>query len=160
MTREPTQGRSAMEKTRGFINRRGDSDRRRSDDRRTSTKAYHGPERRSGRERRKGERRQKDLLALPEKFDDAMINLCTAAIQECNCHAVSLSMVVSLGGVQTAKRLLAVPVMQSGLFSLSEHGRVDLSVESLVLEKEYRELFEPQELSEAKKRLDLLNGRP
>jgi hypothetical protein len=69
-------------------------------------------------------------------------------------------MVVSLGGVQTAKRLLQGSVMQSGLFALAEHGRLDLSVESLVLEEEYRELFEPQELSEAKKRLDLLYGRP
>jgi hypothetical protein len=149
-----------MEEIRRFINRRGGSDRRRTGDRRQSTKAYHGPERRSGKDRRTGERRQTDLLALPEKFHEAMINLCTSAIQECNCQSISLSMVVSLGGVQTAKRLLAGPVMQSGLFALSEHGRVDLSVESLVLEEEYRELFEPQELSEAKKRLDLLHGQP
>ena len=149
-----------MEETRRFINRRGGADRRRSGDRRQSTKAYHGLERRSGKDRRTGERRQTDLLALPEKFHEAMINLCTSAIQECNCQSISLSMVVSLGGVQTAKRLLAGPVMQSGLFALSEHGRLDLSVESLVLEEEYRELFEPKELSEAKKRLDLLHGRP
>jgi len=149
-----------MEETRRFINRRGGSDRRRSVDRRKSTKAYHGPERRTGKDRRKEARRKKDLLTLPEKFHDAMINLCTSAIQECNCLSISLSMVVSLGGVQTAKRLLAGSVIQSGLLSLSEHGRVDLSVELLVLEEEYRELFEPQELSEAKKRLDLLNGRP
>ena len=149
-----------MEETRRFINRRGGADRRRSGDRRQSTKAYHGPERRSGKDRRTGERRQTDLLALPEKFHEAMINLCTSAIQECNCQSISLSMVVSLGGVQTAKRLLAGPVMQSGLFALSEHGRLDLSVESLVLEEEYRELFEPQELSEAKKRLHLLHGQP
>jgi len=149
-----------MEETRRFINRRGGADRRRSGDRRQSTKAYHGPERRSGKDRRKEERRQKDLLTLPEKFHEAMINLCTSAIQECNCQSISLSMVVSLGGVQTAKRLLAGPVMQSGLFALSEYGRLDLSVESLVLEEEYRVLFEPKELSEAKKRLDLLHGRP
>ena len=149
-----------MEETQRVINRRGSTDRRRTSDHRKSTKAYSGPERRKGKDRRKGERRKKDILALPEKFHDAMINLCTSAIQECNCQAISLSMIVSLGGVQTAKRLLAGPVMQSGLFSLSEHGRVDLSVESLVLEEEYRELFEPQELSEAKNRLDLLHGRP
>ncbi len=149
-----------MQETRRFINRKDGSDRRRSGDRRQSTKAYHGPERRSGKDRRKGEGRQKDLLTLREKFHEAMINLCTSAIQECNCQSISLSMVVSLGGVQTAKRLLAGPVMQSGLFALSEHSRLDLSVESLVLEEEYRELFEPQELSEAKNRLDLLHGRP
>jgi len=149
-----------MEETRRLINRRGGSDRRGRGDRRTSTKAYHGPERRSGKDRRKGERRQKDLIALPDRFHEAMINLCTSAIQECHCQSISLSMVVSLGGVETAKRLLRGSVMQSGLLSLAEHGRVDLSVESLVLEEEYRELFEPQELSEAKNRLDLLHGRP
>jgi hypothetical protein len=41
----------------------------------------------------------------------------------------------------------------------SEYGRWDLTVECLVLKEEYRELFEPQELSEAKKPLDLSNGR-
>jgi hypothetical protein len=145
-----------MEETQRFINRRGGSDRRRSGDRRKSTKPYDEPERRSGKDRRRGERRQKDLLALPEKFHDAMINLCTSAMKECNCLSISLSMIVALGGVQTAKKLLAGSVMQSGLFALSERGRVDLSVESLVLKEEYRELFEPQELSEAKKRLGLL----
>jgi len=149
-----------MEETRRLINRRGGADRRRSRDRRQSTKPYDGPERRSGKDRRKAERRQSDLLALPDKFHAAMINLCTSAMQECNCLSISLSMIVSLGGVQTAKRLLAGPVMQSGLFALSERGRVDLSVESLVLKEEYSELFEPQELSEAKHRLDLLHGRP
>jgi hypothetical protein len=148
-----------MDAIRRFINRRGGTDRRKSGERRTSTKAYHGPERRSGKNRRKGERRQKDLLALPEKFHEAMINLCTSAIQECHCQSISLSMVVALGGVQTAKRLLAGPVTQSGLFALSERGRLDLSVESLVLDEEYRELFEPRELSEAKHRLGLFRDR-
>jgi hypothetical protein len=149
-----------MEEEQRFINRRGGSDRRRISDRRTSTEPYHGPERRKGQDRRKGERRRKDLLELPEKFHNAMINCCTAAIQECDCYALSLSMVVSLGGIETAKRLLAGSVMQSGLLALSEHDRVDLSVESLVLQEEYRHLFEPQELSEAKHRLDLVDTQP
>jgi hypothetical protein len=149
----------AMDETRRFINRRGATDRRRGGDRRKFSKPYNGPEGRCGKEQRKGERGKKDLLGLPEKFHEAMINLCISAAQECDCLPISLSVFISLGGVQTAKNLLAGHIEQSGLFLLSEHGRLDLSVESLVLEEEYLELFEPQELSEARRRLGVLNDR-
>ena len=140
------------------IDHRSGKDRRKGGDRRKSSRPYNGPERRSDEDRRKEERRKGYISELREKFHEAMINLCTSAMQACNCQPISLQTVVHLGGVQAAKRLLANHVMQSGLFPLSEYGKWDLTVESLVLKEEYRELFEPRELSEAKKRFDLSNG--
>lgn len=91
-----------------------------------------------------------------EKFHEELINLCTTAVQVCDCQPISLSAVVAQGGVPAAKNYLASNKVRSGLFPLSEYGRIDLSVESLVLRDEYRSLFEPNELREAEKRLNLL----
>jgi len=42
------------------------------------------------------------------------------------------------------------------LYELFECGRLDLTVEYLVLREEYQELFDTEELAEAKRRIDLL----
>jgi hypothetical protein len=68
-------------------------------------------------------------------------------------------MVVEMGGVAAAKKLLASDDIQSGLYELFECGRLDLTVETLVLQDEYRSLFSPEELVEAQRRLDLLKGQ-
>jgi hypothetical protein len=91
-----------------------------------------------------------------EKFHEDLINLYTSAVQFCDCQPISLSSVVAEGGVPAAKKYLASNTVRSGLFPLSEYGRADLSVESLVLRAEYRGLFEPNEIQEAEKRLNFL----
>lgn len=91
-----------------------------------------------------------------DKFHEDLINAYTTAVKTCDCQPISLSAVVAQGGVSAAKKHLAANNVLSGLLPLSEYGRIDLSVESLVLRDEYRSLFEPDELQEAKKRLDLL----
>ena len=90
-----------------------------------------------------------------EKFHEELINLCTTALQVCGCQPISLSAVVAQGGVPAAKNYLASNKVQSRLSPLSEYGRKDLSVESLVIRREYRGLFEPNEIWEAKRRLNL-----
>ena len=91
-----------------------------------------------------------------EKFHEDLINLYTSAVKSCDCQPISLSSVVAQGGVIAAKNYLRSNTVRSGLFPLSEYGRIDLSVESLVLRDEYRSLFEADELQEAEKRLKLL----
>jgi hypothetical protein len=93
-----------------------------------------------------------------EKFHEDLINLYTSAVQSCNCQPISISSVVAQGGVPAAKKYLANSTVRSGLFPLSEYGRIDLSVESLVLRAEYRGLFEPIEIQEAEKRLNFLKS--
>ena len=91
-----------------------------------------------------------------ERFNEDLINLYTTAVRTCDCQPISLSAVVAEGGVCAVKNYLASHTIRSGLFPLSEFGRIDLSVESLVLRDDYRSLFEPNELQEAEKRLNLL----
>jgi hypothetical protein len=91
-----------------------------------------------------------------EKFHEDLINLCTSSVQTCGCQPIALSSVVAQGGVPAAKRYLAHKSIRSETFPLSEHGRIDLSVEALILRDEYRFLFEPNEIREAEKRVDLL----
>ncbi len=98
-------------------------------------------------------------MTLEEKFHQAMINIYKAAADECNYRAKAfLGMVVEMGGRNAAKKLLAGDVMQSGLYELFDCGRLDLTVETLVLKDEYKDLFTPQELAEARRRRDLLKS--
>ena len=65
-----------------------------------------------------------------------------------------LNMVYELGGVETAKKLLSTEeYIQEGIIKLWELGRLDLSVEALVLRPRYKALFTDQELKTAEKRL-------
>lgn len=62
-----------------------------------------------------------------------------------------LGMLSSDGGFQTAVRLLAASKVSDGFTRLWESGRLDLSVEALVVESEWREHFEPVLLECAEK---------
>lgn len=63
------------------------------------------------------------------------------------------------GGLVTAQRMLRKklnnPSDQKGFRALIEAGRLDLSLEKLVLEPRFRNLFTKEELTEAKRRLDM-----
>lgn len=67
---------------------------------------------------------------------------------------------VNLGAVVTAKKMLRPPKKKGantgGLQKLIDAGRTDLSIETTVLEKQFRGLFTEEELAEAKRRLDVL----
>ncbi|WP_164155263.1 phospholipase D family protein [Sandarakinorhabdus rubra] len=56
------------------------------------------------------------------------------------------------GGVDTARRLIRGQAT-SGFATLLEKGRLDLSAEALILQPRWRELFYPEELAMAEKRL-------
>ena len=58
------------------------------------------------------------------------------------------------GGVEAARRLLAAPAPQEGLFTLWELGRLGNSVKSFVLKTEYQSLFTDAERDEAHWRLE------
>jgi 5-methylcytosine-specific restriction protein A len=60
------------------------------------------------------------------------------------------------GGLKVAKRMLAKSTRAGdtkGFLALADHGRPELSIEAVVLLPEFRELFSPEELSIAEKRL-------
>lgn len=83
--------------------------------------------------------------------------LCTAcgdAKDECNYNAsYFLRMLEEMGGVATAKSLLTKTTLSSGYTELWLRGRLDITVECVVLNKTFRSLFDEQELATARRRL-------
>ncbi|MCI0701193.1 MAG: hypothetical protein L0241_08950 [Planctomycetia bacterium] len=57
------------------------------------------------------------------------------------------------GGVQTAKQLIASGDIQYGFERLAELGRLDITLEQVMLCPEYAPLFTPEELEAARWRL-------
>ncbi len=90
-----------------------------------------------------------------EDFDKAMIQVYVRAKKEAKYNATFfLQMVQDRGGIKTAKDLLKTREdVQSGLVKLWELGRLDLSVENLVLQPEWISLFTDEELAIARQRL-------
>ena len=56
--------------------------------------------------------------------------------------------------IGTAKMLLRDPKIQEGFANLYELGRLDLTVEALVVDPIWKELFEPEEIEIVRRRLE------
>ena len=69
-------------------------------------------------------------------------------------------MVHEHGGVAAAKRLLSGPVAQSGLTTLWELGRLDISMEALVVQERWQPLFSDAERQAARDRLSAYGYDP
>ncbi len=93
---------------------------------------------------------------LEMDFTRAMHNIYHRAKHECKYPATRFLRMLQddVNGVKTAKRLLAAPMIQSGLGELYEHRRLDLTVEAHVLRDDYVDLFTPEERQEAARRLE------
>jgi hypothetical protein len=75
-------------------------------------------------------------------------------LKECNYDAkVFRKMLAELGAVGAVKSLLSFDKVQSGLRGLSRLGRLDLSVEHLVIQPHWKSLFSDQEREIARERL-------
>jgi len=84
-------------------------------------------------------------------------NALEAAINE--CHKIGyhptgfMGMITSSGAFEAVRRLLDKHDGASGFTELLLKGRLDLSVEAIVLKPEWRTCFSPQELDTARRRL-------
>ena len=91
---------------------------------------------------------------LEDDFHREMENLYHAAVELGLCPTYFLRMVSEHGGVATARRLLNASEVQPGLTDLWEIGRLDLSMEALVLQERWEALFSDEERQMARKRLE------
>ena len=71
-----------------------------------------------------------------------------------------LRMIGERGGLEAARQLLGAADPASGLERLWSEGRLDISVEALVLCDRWRSLFTDEELAEADRRLRELGYDP
>jgi hypothetical protein len=93
-------------------------------------------------------------------FERAMKDVYVRAKREANYTATYfLTMLSSYGGLGTARRLLASSEVSSGFAALYERGRLDLTVEALVVKPEFAGLFTDEEINIARQRLDQLGYR-
>jgi hypothetical protein len=89
---------------------------------------------------------------LKRRFDSAMLNIYRRAKDDAGYNATRfLQMLTEHGGVETAQRLL--PSMSDGFTELWKRGRLDLTVEYLVVQPEWARLFTDAERDVAKRRL-------
>jgi len=94
-------------------------------------------------------------MALEDKFHRAMVGIYQRAKEECGYNATRfIQMMAEKGGLATAKTLLTANTPQEGFTRLWECGRLDLTVEALVLSPEYHELFTDEERRTAQQRLE------
>ena len=97
----------------------------------------------------------KYMSELEIQFDKAMFNIYHRAREKCDYNAVRfLQMLSDKGGLATAKHLLVTGNPQEGFFHLWECDCLDLTVEALVLQDRFRDLFADEELEEARRRLE------
>jgi hypothetical protein len=96
-----------------------------------------------------------DDAALESRFHSAMAQIYTRAKSEAGYNATRyLQMVAEMGGLVTAKQLLHSSGVSEGFTHLWERGRLDLSVEALILSSEWEPLFTSDERRVARDRLE------
>jgi len=98
---------------------------------------------------------------LEAAFHQEMLGVYERAKTECRYNAIRFrEMVNDHGGRAAAKLLLASKRHPEGLTRLWEEGRLDISMEVLVLTEPWRMLFTDEELRITQKRLDALGYKP
>ncbi len=92
---------------------------------------------------------------LEAQFEQAMFNIYRRAKDEAGYPAnIFLQMLTNGGGVQTAKTLINAPRPSDGYTALWERGRLDLTVEAVVVDDEgWQSLFAAEEVERARRRL-------
>jgi hypothetical protein len=96
-----------------------------------------------------------------EPLEDQFEARLRAAIQECIALGYRpqrfMEMLDTYGSRALAKRLIASGDLQDGIRRVAAMGRLDLSMEHIMLEAEFAPLFTAQELEAARWRLDQLS---
>lgn len=88
------------------------------------------------------------------QVQEAMLDIYRRAKAEAGYNATRfLGMVVERGGVETARYLLHAPTVSEGYAALWERKRLDLTVEAMILQPEWQELFSDGERRTAVNRL-------
>lgn len=97
-----------------------------------------------------------------KKFDAAMLEIYRRAKSEAGYNAtIFLRMLGDRGGLATAKYLINSPTPSDGYTHLYERGRLDLTVEAMVVENtRWHDLFTSDELAKARLRLKQYGYKP
>ena len=99
---------------------------------------------------------------LKKEFREAMIAIYTRTFSACGYRAGRfLEMVNTQGGLEAAKILLREEEPRGGFVALHEQGRLDVTMEAVIVEnEEWHPLFTQEEIGIAKKRLSDFGYKP
>jgi len=102
------------------------------------------------------------MADLEKQFDEAMLTIYRRAKSEAKYTAsVFYRMLDERGGLATAKYLINAEKPSDGYTRLYELGRLDLTVEAVVVEEpRWHSLFTAEELAKARKRLAVYGYQP
>ncbi|WP_206458255.1 hypothetical protein [Anaerovorax sp. IOR16] len=101
------------------------------------------------------------MNSLEKNFNEDMKNIYLRAKKELKYNATRfLQLFSEKGGVQAAKMLIAKDGGTYGFEILSEHRRLDLSIEAHVLKPEYVQLFTDEERNICRYRLKQFGYNP
>jgi hypothetical protein len=93
--------------------------------------------------------------ALHKRFTEAMFDIYKRALREADYHASRFhQMITDDGGYETAKTLIHAPHPSEGYTALWERHRLDLTVEALILDSQWDELFDEADRQAARARLE------
>ncbi len=91
---------------------------------------------------------------LEARFDNAMMDVYRRALTECDYRATRFfHMLGEHRGLETARILLRAAKVSEGYVALWERKRLDLTVEAVILGREWQPLFSDAERQIARKRL-------
>jgi hypothetical protein len=91
---------------------------------------------------------------LEDALHHAMVRVYERARKEAGYTATRfIQMVSEVGGLQTARALVNANTPSDGFTALWEKGRLDLAVENLILQPQFRQLFTDEERERAERRL-------
>ena len=99
---------------------------------------------------------KKSDMTLDDEFTTALRRTCELQRERGYVPTVFMQMIEDHGGVETAKRLLAVTEPQLGLYRLWELHMLTESMEAIVLQDRFSVLFTETEKAMAHRRLDEL----
>lgn len=92
-----------------------------------------------------------DIEELKKSFFNDMRDIYAKSDRECDYRPTRFLQMLSIkGGLETAKSLINNPGGTEGFTRLWELGRLDLSVEALVINEKYKALFTEEEIARCK----------
>lgn len=110
---------------------------------------------------RDGERQRSEASTVEERFHESMLDIYWLAGDATGYWAsYFLRGVRNKGGLTEARDLLRKTGTSPGFERLKEEGRLDLSMEAIVIRPEYASLFTPAEVELAQERLAEAGYRP
>lgn len=88
------------------------------------------------------------MTTLEKKFNDELIKKYEMAQKQCECRLVRfLQNIAKFGGVKTAKEIIRKNRVSDEFETLQKAGLIHLTMEAMVIEAQYADLFTDDEVN-------------